>query len=98
MMWYCKLENYHCLPVIRNSCKYHPPSSLAGLSLGVIIRNIWSIAGSGKEFNSFDDTLDLIHSVDIFSWLMELYEVDSFVRHLDWLIFDRKDTKSFSIG
>ena len=98
MIWCCKLENYHNLPVMRESCKYHPLHSLVGLSPGVMIRNIWSIAGSGKELNIFDGMLSLIHSVDIFSWLMELYEVDSFVRHPDWLILNRKGIKAFSIG
>lgn len=89
MICSCKLENYHNLPVMRESCKYHPLHSLAGLSPGVMIRNIWSIAGSGKELNIFDGMLDRIHSVDILSWLMELYEVDSFVRHPDSYLIEK---------
>lgn len=75
--------------------EYHPLHSWVGLSLGVTIRNSWSIAGSGKEFKIFDGILDLTLSVDIFSWWTDLYDVDSFARHPVWLIFGRKDIKSF---
>lgn len=96
LMTYCyKLENYHELPVSMENSEYHPLHSWIGLSLGVIIRNIWSIAGSEKEFKMFDGMLDLIHSVDILSWWTDLCEVDSCIRHPDWLTFSRKYITKF---